>query len=181
MKYVLPQKAINYCISRCYEVAEVWTKHHCNNIVFVKLVPKQESLEMRNCWKAMGFTNSGLETYVTSFSTPETILGQVGLINDGQWNEVYETIRGNKRNLVTGHWKGKPHFVKANDDWLRRDVVKEWRARVKDGRQKKWRQFDDLQSLCNYYHLNHNFISKQFNHLDTFCTNSGILIKKTAE
>lgn len=171
MKYILPQKNINYCISRGYSIAEVWTKYNHNNITFVKLVPKEESLEIKHCWQAMGFTNTKMETYVSAFSSSDSILGQVGLINDIEWNDVYERIKGTAKDNPARLWKHKPKGQNQS---------KEWMARDKKVKQRKWKQFSTLYDLCSHYHLNYNFISRQMNEIDLFCSNSGILIKRAS-
>lgn len=169
MKYILPQKNINYCISRGYEVAEVWTKYNHNNITFVKLVPKEESLEIKHCWQAMGFTNTKREVYVSAFSSSDSILSQVGLINDLQWNSVYERIIGTAKDNPLGLWKHKPKGMNKKKEWLARD---------KNLKQRKWTQFSTLYDLCSKFHLNYRFVEKEMENVDVFCTNSGILIKK---
>lgn len=173
MKYILPQKNINYCISRGYEIAEVWTKYNHNNITFVKLVPKEESLEIKHCWQAMGFTNTNMETYVSAFSSSDSILGQVGLINDLEWNDVYERIIGTSKGNPLGLWKHKPKGQNQSKEWMARDK--------KNGNQKKWRQFDSLYELCRYYNLRYDYVERQFtNGLEMFCTSKNILIKKAS-
>lgn len=176
--YVLPQKSINYLISRNYSIGEIWTNLKDNGITYCKVLPIKEPLEMQNCWKAMGFSNTHIQVSISSFSSSESVLASAGLYNSNQWNEVYERIKGNKP-TNNGHWKGKPKFATSIDHLYRRDKVKEWKARDKKLNQKKFKNFDDLYSLCSHYHLNYNFVEKQFkNNIDTFCTNSGIVIKK---
>lgn len=172
MKYILPQKSINYCISRNYPIAEVWTKYRYNNITFVKLVPKEESLEIKNCWKAMGFTNTKREVYISHFSSSKSILDEVGLVNDLQWNEVYERIKASS--------KGNQYLLSINRHKPKGiNKKKEWLARDKKVKQRKWTQFDSLYELCRYYNLRYDYVERQFtNGLDLFCSNSGILIKK---
>lgn len=173
MKYILPQKNINYCISRGYEVAEVWTKYNHNNITFVKLVPKEESLEIKHCWQAMGFTNTKMDTYVSAFSSSDSILDQVGLINDLEWNSVYERIIGTAKDNPLGLWKHKPKGQnKSNGGWLARD---------KKSNQRKWKSFDDLYSLCGHYHINFSYAEKQFkDNNDYYAFNNGVIVKKAS-
>lgn len=174
MKYILPQKNINYCISRGYEIAEVWTKYRYNNITFVKLVPKEESLEIKHCWQAMGFVNTKMETYVSAFSSSDSILDQVGLINDLQWNEVYERIKasskGNKNLLSINRHKPKGANKKKGN----------WLARDKKAKQRKWGRFNDLYSVCERYHINFQFAEKQFNDQDYYAFNSGVVVKRVS-
>lgn len=169
MKYIIPSKTIEHCIHRGITIADVYTRDYHNNITFLKLVPKDESLELKHCWEAMGFYPLNREVNLSSFSSKESILDAIGLYNDSTWNEVYERIKGNSRNTVTGRWRGKPKGANQKKEWLARD---------KKTKQKKWSQFPSLYDLCAKYHLNYNFVERAMENLDVFCTNSGILIKK---
>lgn len=170
--YVLPQKSINYLISRNYSIGEIWTNLGYNGITYCKVLPIKEPLEMQNCWKAMGFTNTHIQVNITPFSSPESVLASAGLYNGLEWNSVYERIIGTAKDNPLGLWKHKPKGQnKSNGGWLARD---------KKSNQRKWKQFDSLYELCSHYRLNYNFISRQMNEIDLFCSNSGILIKRAS-
>lgn len=169
--YVLPQKSINYCTSRGYSVAEIWTNLRGNGITYCKVLPIKEPLEMQNCWKAMGFTNTHIKVNITPFSSPRSLLDAAGLVNDLQWNSVYERIIGTAKDNPIGLWKHKPKGQNQS---------KEWMARDKKVKQRKWTQFSTLYDLCSKFHLNYRFVEKEMENVDVFCTNSGILIKKTS-
>lgn len=173
--YILPQKSINYLSSRNYSVGEIWTNLKNNGITYCKVLPTTEPLEMQHCWQAMGFTNTHIQVSVSPFSTPESLLDAAGLYNSNQWNEVYERIKasskGNQYLLSINRHKPKGMNKKKG----------EWIARDKNVKQRKWKQFESLYDLCSKYHLNLNYISKQFDGgADVFCSNSGILIKRAS-
>lgn len=171
--YVLPQKSINYCTSRGYSVAEIWTNLRDNGITYCKVLPIKEPLEMQHCWQAMGFTNTHIQVNITPFSSPESVLASAGLYNGLEWNSVYERIIGTAKDNPIGLWKHKPKGVNEKKEWLARDK--------KNGKQRKWKQFNSLYELCRYYNLRYDYVERQFtNGLEMFCTSSNILIKKTS-
>lgn len=172
--YVLPQKSINYLISRNYSIGEIWTNLKNNGITYCKVLPIKEPLEMQNCWKAMGFHNTHIQVSVSPFSTPESLLDEAGLYNSNQWNEVYERIKasskGNQYLLHINRHKPKGMNKKKG----------EWLARDKNAKQRKWAQFDDLYSVCQRYHLNFSFAEKQFDDKDYYAFNSGVVVKRVS-
>lgn len=169
--YILPQKSINYLSSRNYSVGEIWTNLKNNGITYCKVLPTTEPLEMQHCWQAMGFTNTHIQVSVSPFSTPESLLDAAGLYNSNQWNEVYERIKASSKgnqNLLSIN-RHKPKGMNKKKEWLARD---------KKVKQRKWTQFSTLYDLCSKFHLNYKFVEKEMENVDVFCTNSGILIKK---